>query len=96
MVEFLPQDQPGRPAPGGSRPAARANGRLAFGACAWDEKGQAFVAGAVEVVRLRGAQVEEITAFRTPDASLAWACPAPSAARWQSRRPGRSLVHRRP
>ena len=47
---------------------ARANGQLAFGAYVWDEKAQAFVADAVKVVGLRGTQIEEITAFRSPDA----------------------------
>jgi hypothetical protein len=71
---------------------ARANGQLAFGAYAWDEKKQAFVADAVKVVGLRGTQIEEITAFRTPDALHGLGLPDTIPAHWQSQRPGRSSV----
>ena len=54
---------------------ARANGQLAFGAYAWAEKAQAFVPDAVKVVGLRGTQIEEITAFRNPDAVLGLGLP---------------------
>ena len=47
---------------------ARANGQLAFGAYAWDDKTQTFMPRAVDVLTLRGAQIQEITAFLTPDA----------------------------
>jgi RNA polymerase sigma-70 factor (ECF subfamily) len=47
---------------------ACANGQLAFGAYAWDDKAQTFTPHAVGVLTLRGAQIEEITAFLTPDA----------------------------
>jgi RNA polymerase sigma-70 factor (ECF subfamily) len=47
---------------------ARANGQLAFGTYAWDQKTQTFTPHAVDVLTLRGAQIEEITAFLTPDA----------------------------
>jgi hypothetical protein len=67
---------------------ARANGQLAFGAYAWDEKAQAFVADAVKVVGLRGTQIKEITAFRTPDALHGLGLPDTIPAHWQSQRPG--------
>src|SRR5260370_12434524 len=47
---------------------ARANGQLAFGAYAWDDKTQTFTPRAVYVLTLRGAQIHELPAFRTPDA----------------------------
>ncbi len=47
---------------------ARANGQLAFGKYVWDGEMQAFVPHGVNVLTLRGAQIEEITAFLTPDA----------------------------
>jgi RNA polymerase sigma-70 factor (ECF subfamily) len=46
----------------------RANGQLAFGLYAWDDKRQTFTPRAVDVLTLRGAQIQEITAFLTPDA----------------------------
>jgi RNA polymerase sigma-70 factor (ECF subfamily) len=47
---------------------ARANGQLAFGAYAWDAQAQAFMPYAVNVLTLRGTQIQEITGFLTPDA----------------------------
>jgi hypothetical protein len=47
---------------------ARANGQLAFGLYAWDDTTQTFMPRAVDVLTLRGAQVQEITAFLTPGA----------------------------
>jgi RNA polymerase sigma-70 factor, ECF subfamily len=47
---------------------ARANGQLAFGKYIWDEERHAFMPHGVNVLTLRGAQIEEITAFLTPDA----------------------------
>jgi hypothetical protein len=47
---------------------ARANGQLAFGKYIWDEERDAFMPHGVNVLTLRGAQIEEITAFLTPDA----------------------------
>lgn len=47
---------------------ARANGQIAFGLYAWDDKTQTFVPRAVDVLTLRGAQIQQITAFLTPDA----------------------------
>jgi RNA polymerase sigma-70 factor (ECF subfamily) len=46
----------------------RANGQLAFGGYAWDATAQAFLPRVVDVLTLRGAQVQEITAFLTPGA----------------------------
>jgi RNA polymerase sigma-70 factor, ECF subfamily len=47
---------------------ARANGQLAFGKYIWDEERHAFMPHGVNVLTLRGTQIEEITAFLTPDA----------------------------
>ncbi len=47
---------------------ARANGQLAFGLYAWDDQTQTFMPRAVDVLTLRGAQIQQITAFLTPDA----------------------------
>jgi RNA polymerase sigma-70 factor, ECF subfamily len=55
---------------------ARANGQLAFGVYAWDEKTQTFAPHAVDVLTLRGVQIQEITAFLTPDAFRSFALPA--------------------
>jgi RNA polymerase sigma-70 factor (ECF subfamily) len=55
---------------------ARANGQLAFGAYAWDDKTQTFTPRAVDVLTLRGAQIQEITAFLTPDAFRGFDLPA--------------------
>jgi RNA polymerase sigma-70 factor (ECF subfamily) len=47
---------------------AHANGQLAFGAYAWDQKTQTFMPNDIIVLTLRGTQIEEITAFLTADA----------------------------
>jgi RNA polymerase sigma-70 factor (ECF subfamily) len=47
---------------------ARANGQLAFGLYAWDDKTQTFTPRAIDVLTLHGTQIQEITAFLTPDA----------------------------
>jgi RNA polymerase sigma-70 factor (ECF subfamily) len=44
----------------------RANGQLAFGHYFWDADARAFVGESVGVITLRGAQIEDLTAFRTP------------------------------
>ncbi len=54
----------------------RANGQLAFFAYAWDDKTQAFMPHAVNVLTLRGVQIYEITAFLTPDAFRGFDLPA--------------------
>jgi RNA polymerase sigma-70 factor, ECF subfamily len=46
----------------------RANGQLAFGKYIWDEEMHAFIPHGVNVLTLRGAQIEEITAFLNPGA----------------------------
>jgi RNA polymerase sigma-70 factor, ECF subfamily len=46
----------------------RANGQLAFGGYIWNDEARAFVAHSVEVLTLRGAQIEEVTAFLSRDA----------------------------
>ena len=55
---------------------AHANGQLAFGAYAWDDKAQAFMPRAVDVLTLRGAQIQQITAFLTPGAFRGFDLPA--------------------
>jgi RNA polymerase sigma-70 factor (ECF subfamily) len=55
---------------------ARANGQLAFGAYAWDDTARAFTPRAVDVLTLRGAQIQEITAFLTPEAFRSFDLPA--------------------
>ncbi|HKB29888.1 MAG TPA: sigma-70 family RNA polymerase sigma factor [Streptosporangiaceae bacterium] len=55
---------------------ARANGQLAFGAYAWDDTTQTFTPRAVDVLTLRGEQIQEITAFLTPDAFRGFDLPA--------------------
>jgi RNA polymerase sigma-70 factor, ECF subfamily len=55
---------------------ARANGQLAFGLYAWDDKARTFLPRAVDVLTLRGAQILEITAFLTPDAFPGFGLPA--------------------
>ena len=55
---------------------ARANGQLAFGLYAWDDKTETFMPRAVDVLTLRGAQILQITAFLTPDAFRGFDLPA--------------------
>ncbi len=55
---------------------ARANGQLAFAVYAWHDKTQTFMPRAVDVLTLRGAQIQEITAFLTPDAFRDFDLPA--------------------
>jgi RNA polymerase sigma-70 factor (ECF subfamily) len=55
---------------------ARANGQVAFGLYAWDDKTQAFRPRAVDVLTLHGAQIEGITAFMSPDAFGGFGLPA--------------------
>ena len=47
---------------------ARANAQLAFGGYTWDEQTGIFMPHSVKVLTLRGAEIEEITAFLAPDA----------------------------
>jgi RNA polymerase sigma-70 factor, ECF subfamily len=54
----------------------RANGQLAFGLYAWDDKTQTFTPRAIDVLALRGAQIQEITAFLSPDAFRNFDLPA--------------------
>ncbi len=55
---------------------ARANGQVGFGLYAWHDKTQIFMPRAVDVLTLRGAQIQEITAFLTPDAFRGFDLPA--------------------
>jgi RNA polymerase sigma-70 factor, ECF subfamily len=55
---------------------ARANGQLAFGLYAWDDRTQTFMLRALDVLTLRGAQIQQITAFLTPDAFRGFDLPA--------------------
>jgi RNA polymerase sigma-70 factor, ECF subfamily len=54
----------------------RANAQIAFGGYAWDDKTQTFTPHALDVLTLRGAQIEEITAFLTPGAFGGFGLPA--------------------
>jgi hypothetical protein len=47
---------------------ASANGQLAFGLYAWDDTTQTFTPRAIDVLTLRGPQIQQITAFLTPAA----------------------------
>jgi RNA polymerase sigma-70 factor (ECF subfamily) len=47
---------------------ASANAQLAFGGYTWDEATGLFAPHSVNMVTLRGAEIEEITAFLTPEA----------------------------
>jgi hypothetical protein len=47
---------------------ASANAQLAFGGYTWDDEAGSFTPHSVNVLTLRGAEIEEITAFLTPDA----------------------------
>ena len=55
---------------------ARANGQLAFGRYAWNDKTQTFTPRAIDVLTLHGAQIQEITAFLTPDVIRGFDLPA--------------------
>src|SRR5580693_2236110 len=55
---------------------ARANGQLAFGRYAWNDETQTFMPRAIDVLTLHGAQIQEITAFLTPDAFRGFDLPA--------------------
>jgi RNA polymerase sigma-70 factor (ECF subfamily) len=55
-----------------------ANGQLAFGLYAWDATTRSFVPRAIDVLTLRGTQIQAITAFLTPDAFRTFDLP-PSA-----------------
>ena len=54
----------------------RANGQVAFLAYAWDDETQAFMPHAINVLTLRGTQIQEITAFLTPEAFRGFGLPA--------------------
>jgi RNA polymerase sigma-70 factor, ECF subfamily len=47
---------------------ASANGQLTFGLYAWDDTTQTFTPRAIDVLTLRGTQIQQITAFLTPAA----------------------------
>ena len=55
---------------------AAANGQLAFGLYAWDDTTQTFMPRAIDVLTLRGAHIQEITAFLTPAAFPSFDLPA--------------------
>jgi RNA polymerase sigma-70 factor, ECF subfamily len=54
----------------------RANGQLAFGHYGWDADAEVFVPHAIDVLTLRGREIEDITIFRTPDALARFGLPA--------------------
>ena len=53
-----------------------ANGQLAFGLYAWDDETQTFLPRAIDVLTLHGTQIQEITAFLSPDAFRHFDLPA--------------------
>jgi RNA polymerase sigma-70 factor (ECF subfamily) len=55
---------------------ARANAQLTFGRYAWNDKTQTFMPRSIDVLTLHGAQIQEITAFLTPDAFRGFDLPA--------------------
>jgi RNA polymerase sigma-70 factor (ECF subfamily) len=58
----------------------RANGQLAYGTYSWDAKRASYVASAVDVLTLRGTQVEAITAFVSPEVFRSFGLPDELAA----------------
>jgi RNA polymerase sigma-70 factor (ECF subfamily) len=52
-----------------------ANGQLAFGTYRWEDAEGRYVANAVHVLTLRGAEIGEITAFLSPEAFPAFGLP---------------------
>ena len=54
---------------------ARANVQLAFCGYTWEEETRTFIPHEVNVLTLRGAEIEEITAFLTPDAFARFGLP---------------------
>jgi RNA polymerase sigma-70 factor, ECF subfamily len=58
----------------------RANGQLAFGTYSWDGEKERYVAAGLDVLTLRGGQVEAITAFVTPDVFQSFGLPDELAA----------------
>jgi RNA polymerase sigma-70 factor, ECF subfamily len=54
---------------------ARANGQLAFGTYSWDAGRESYRASAIDVLTLRGAKVEAITAFVTPEVFRSFGLP---------------------
>jgi RNA polymerase sigma-70 factor, ECF subfamily len=52
-----------------------ANGQLAFGHYTWDEQASGFIAHGVNVLTLRGAEIETLTAFLTPEALARFGLP---------------------
>jgi RNA polymerase sigma-70 factor (ECF subfamily) len=53
----------------------RANGQIAFGHYIWREEAGAYLLGELSVLSLRGSEIAEITAFRTPEAFAAFDLP---------------------
>jgi RNA polymerase sigma-70 factor (ECF subfamily) len=60
--------------------ATRANGQLAFGDYSWQAEANAFVRHAITVLSLRGAEIEQLTFFRTTDAFTGFDLPEQLAA----------------
>jgi RNA polymerase sigma-70 factor (ECF subfamily) len=54
----------------------RANGQPAFGQYVWDEETERLLAHGIMVLTLKGEQIEEITAFLTPEAFAHFGLPA--------------------
>lgn len=54
----------------------RANGQLAVAGYLWGERERRYEAYGLEVLALRGAQIEAVTSFLTPDFSVPFGLPA--------------------
>ncbi len=54
----------------------KANGAPAFGQYFWDEPSGRLLPHGITVLTLRGAEIEEMTAFLTPDAFARFGLPA--------------------
>jgi hypothetical protein len=54
----------------------RANGAPAFGQYVWDSESERLVAHGINVLTFSGEEIEEITAFLTPEAFARFGLPA--------------------
>jgi RNA polymerase sigma-70 factor, ECF subfamily len=71
---------PGGPPPRLRYVPTRANGQLALGTYRWDAEQNRFLPIALDVLTLRGSQIAEVTAFRTPQVFGPFGLPAQLAA----------------
>jgi RNA polymerase sigma-70 factor (ECF subfamily) len=71
---------PGGPPPRLRYVPTRANGQLALGTYRLDGNGSRFLPIALDVLTLRGAEIADVTAFRTPEAFPSFGLPTELAA----------------